>query len=294
MVRRKEGFEGERLISLSERELEKYAEDPFIGNLYLRKIGFLPHAKYHFVSKEKGCDYYILLYCVNGKGWYQVHGKRHSLHRNQFVILPAHVPHSYGADDADPWSLYWIHFRGKMASQFMMPNDEPGLIEPSEKSRIQVRINIFEELYHSFTFAYLKKFMQYTSSCLYLFLSTFTLLEPFRHVNFQTSDKSFSAKVSHYMLENIHEKLTLHQLASYFHYSSSHFSMLFRKETGASPIDYFLRLKIQKACQYIELSDMKLYEISTALGFESPTYFSRLFTKYMGIPPTAYRLREKS
>jgi AraC-like DNA-binding protein len=70
--------------------------------------------------------------------------------------------------------------------------------------------------------------------------------------------------------------------------------MLFRKETGASPIDYFLRLKIQKACQYIELSDMKLYEISTALGFESPTYFSRLFTKYMGIPPTAYRLRENS
>ena len=68
--------------------------------------------------------------------------------------------------------------------------------------------------------------------------------------------------------------------------------MLFQKETGSSPINYFIRLKIQKACQYIELTNLKLNEIALRLGFEEPAYFSRLFTKVMGISPSAYRAKE--
>ena len=87
--------------------------------------------------------------------------------------------------------------------------------------------------------------------------------------------------------------ITLEELAAHFKYSASHFSMLFQKETGSSPINYFLRLKIQKACQYIELTDLKLQDIATAIGFEEPAYFSRLFTKIMGMTPSAYRKQEK-
>ena len=73
----------------------------------------------------------------------------------------------------------------------------------------------------------------------------------------------------------------------------SHFSTLFQKETGVAPISYFLRLKIQKACQYIELTNLKLHEIATLLGFEEPAYFSRLFAKIMGMSPSEYRKKEK-
>ena len=69
-------------------------------------------------------------------------------------------------------------------------------------------------------------------------------------------------------------------------------SMLFQKETGVAPISYFIRLKIQKACQYIVLTGLKLNEISTKLGFEEPAYFSRTFTKVMGFSPSEYRKRE--
>ena len=68
--------------------------------------------------------------------------------------------------------------------------------------------------------------------------------------------------------------------------------MLFQKETGVSPMGYFIRLKIQKACEYIELTPLKLNEISIKLGFEEPAYFSRMFTKIMGISPSAYRKKE--
>ena len=99
-------------------------------------------------------------------------------------------------------------------------------------------------------------------------------------------------RVIFYLQEHVETNLTLQELARYFKYSESHFSSLFRKETGTSPIHYFMHLKIQKACQYIELTDMTLNEIAMRLGFEEQAYFSRVFTKVMGISPSAYRKKE--
>ena len=95
------------------------------------------------------------------------------------------------------------------------------------------------------------------------------------------------------MRENVRHNLTLKELSAYFKYSPSHFSALFQKETGVSPMNYFTRLKIQKACEYIELTSMRLTEIATLLGFENAAYFSRTFTKVMGCPPSVYREKER-
>ena len=99
-------------------------------------------------------------------------------------------------------------------------------------------------------------------------------------------------RVIYYLQEHVETNLTLKDLAEYFKYSESYFSTLFQKETGTSPSNYFTRLIIQKACQYIELTDMKLNEIAMRLGFEEQAYFSRVFTKVMGISPSSYRKKE--
>ena len=102
----------------------------------------------------------------------------------------------------------------------------------------------------------------------------------------------FTSRVTHYMRENLQQNLSLGELAAYFKFSPSHFSMMFQKETGVSPMNYFIRLKIQKACEYIELTNLKLNDIATKLGFEDAAYFSRIFTKIMGISPAASRKME--
>lgn len=292
-IKIKEGFKGEQSVSLPEELLLRYSREPLIGNLYVRKIGFFPRVKFHYVQKEKGCDYAMLIYCTEGKGWYSIGGHTYAVKQNQYIILPDGVPYSFGADEKEPWSIYWLHFRGKMSSSFLPAHLKPKEILPNEYSRLQDRIRLFEEIYGSFSMGYIREYMIYSSMCLYLFLASFVYLEQYRHIGIPSQREfPFTSRVIHYMKENISHNLTLEQLALYFKYSPSHFSMLFQKETGVSPINFFIRLKIQKACQYIELTHLKLNEISSQLGFDEPAYFSRIFTKVMGISPSVYRKKE--
>lgn len=294
MIKLKEGFKGERFFSLPEEILKKYKQEPIIGNLYVRKIGYFPKVKFHYVRKEQGCDYYMLIYCVEGKGWYKFRGCTYSVEKNQYIIIPPNESYSFEADKNNPWTIYWLHFRGSLAAQFHTAHPGPQIIEPGEYSRLQDRIRLFEEIYDSFSLGYSKEYMIYASMCLYMFLSSFIYLEQYRHINIPNqTEYPFSHRVIHYMQENIERNMSLDELSSYFNYSASHFSMLFQKEIGVSPINYFIRLKIQKACQYIELTNMKLNEIASKLGFDEPAYFSRIFTKVIGMSPSAYRQKEK-
>ena len=95
MVKIKEGFKGERLVSLPEELLASYRREPLINNLYVRKIGFFPRVKYHFLQKEHGCDYAMLIYCTEGKGWYRILGKQYTVEKYQYIIiLPVSPTHS--------------------------------------------------------------------------------------------------------------------------------------------------------------------------------------------------------
>lgn len=293
MIKIKEGFKGERFVSLPDELLDTYSREPLIGNLYVRKIGFFPRVKYHYVQKDRGCDYAMLIYCTEGEGWYTIGGETYPVKRNQYIIIPPNTPYSFGASEQDPWTIYWVHFKGKLSKEFLPATPVPGTILPGEYSRLQDRIQLFEEIYGCFSMGYIKEYMIYSSMCLYMFLTSFLYLEQYRYINLPNHEEySFASRVIHYMNEHVERNLTLDQLAAYFKYSPSHFSMLFQKETGVSPISYFIRLKIQKACQYIVLSGLKLNEIAVKLGFEEPAYFSRTFTKVMGISPSEYRKRE--
>ncbi|GAB1359294.1 AraC family transcriptional regulator [Porphyromonadaceae bacterium] len=294
MAKLKEGFKGERFLSLPDDLLESYSSEPLIAPLYIRKIGYFPRVKFHYVSKDKGSPYFMLIYCVDGKGWIQTRGKEQVVEKNQFLILPSRQPYSFGANNKDPWTIYFIHFQGMQAEAYYQRARGVHNITPTDDSRIQERLRLFEEMYRSYSMAYSPEYMIYSSIALSMFLASFVFLEQFRHLQ-SSSQKEipFVSRVIHYMQEHLESNLTLNELASHFRYSSSHFSMLFQNETGVSPMHYFTRLKIQKACQYIELTNLKLNEISVKLGYEEPAYFSRIFSRSIGVSPSEYRAQKK-
>ena len=92
-----------------------------------------------------------------------------------------------------------------------------------------------------------------------------------------------------YMKENIEKQLTLQQLCDYIGYSVSQFSLIFRKRIGQSPLNYFNWLKVNRACQLLETTDLKVNQICTMVGIDDSYYFSRVFTKIVGVSPKKYR-----
>ncbi|HYH56823.1 MAG TPA: AraC family transcriptional regulator, partial [Anseongella sp.] len=94
-----------------------------------------------------------------------------------------------------------------------------------------------------------------------------------------------------FLKQHISQSLTLKEIADHVHLSVSHFSGLFQKKTGFSPIEYFNHLKMQKACQLLHFTDLRIYEVAARTGIGDPYYFSRVFKENMGVSPKEYRQR---
>jgi AraC-like DNA-binding protein len=127
---------------------------------------------------------------------------------------------------------------------------------------------------------------------LYSFIATF--LYPDRQVNEKKQDaKDLINDTILYMQSKLHHQLTVEDMALKQGLSPSHFSSLFRKATGMAPVDYFIHLKLQKACLLLYSSDIKIKEVAMEIGYKDPYYFSRLFKKYMKVSPDQYRAHQK-
>lgn len=294
MAKLKSGFRGERAIILPSSIVEDIANDVLGKELHITDIGYYPQAVYHYrVRSKEDAAQYVLIYCTAGEGWFKIHNKKFQVGANQFFILPKNTEHAYGSNANNPWTIYWIHFDGEKASFFANGFDVPTNISPNSNSRIEDRLRIFEEMFLTLKKGYSKYNLYYTITSLFYFLGSIKFLGEYRESSTQDKQKDIIDDVIHFMHENIERKLTLKDLASNAGLSASHLSAVFQKRTGYSPLRYFIHLKIQEACHYLDFTDLKINQICFKFGFEDPFYFSRIFTKTMGISPTEYRLEKK-
>ncbi|HBR01929.1 MAG TPA: hypothetical protein DD738_04900 [Ruminiclostridium sp.] len=92
-----------------------------------------------------------------------------------------------------------------------------------------------------------------------------------------------------YMHDHISDKISIKELAASVHMSESSFSKFFTKKTGTSPLHYFNLLKIDLAKQQLINKTQPINEIAEKLGYTDPFYFSRIFSKVVGISPRQFR-----
>ena len=289
MIKQKDGFIGERSIVLPPMVIEMEEKDPLVSNLFLTDIGYYPLATYHYRNRQQAINQYVLIYCVEGSGWYRIDEKEYKVRKNQFFILPAGKPHTYGADENNGWTIYWIHFRGNLASIYAEGANKPQEINITTTSRVSERNNIFEEIFYTLEQGQNLENLRYTSSLLHHYLASMRYLEQYRHaVKKEESDNVVDAAI-HYMKENIENRITIQDVIKYIGYSASRFATLFKKQTGFSPLNYFNQLKIQRSCRLLRETDMKINQICFKIGIEDSLYFSRLFSKTMGMSPREYR-----
>lgn len=290
-IRKKEGFKGQRAIVLPREVVQVCDRTPPVSALFVTDLGYYPRARYHFRERASGIRDNILIYCTEGKGWLTLPSGTYNVQPNHLAVIPAGMPHKYAADTENPWSIYWVHFKGSQASFFtsLLSRHPRGFV--SYTTFIEDRLKVFDSLYSNFESGYSLDNLVFASLSFQYYLLSFAYSDRFApRLQYKGKDP-VDASIQH-MQDHLATRVTLEELAAAVNLSVSHYASVFKSRTGYSPIGYFNHLKIQRACQYLQFTTLRINEISVKVGIDDPYYFSRLFTKVMGISPNDYRRRQ--
>ena len=92
-----------------------------------------------------------------------------------------------------------------------------------------------------------------------------------------------------YIEEHYYENLMLTDVAQKVGVSAGYLSTLFQKQLSKGFVDYLNEIRIEHACTYLQQNFLKTYEIAYKVGFNDEKYFSKVFKRIKGQPPSAYR-----
>lgn len=103
--------------------------------------------------------------------------------------------------------------------------------------------------------------------------------------------------VMEYVKSKYNRKITLEDIASHVYLSTSHLSGIFRKKTGQTISECINYVRIEKSKLLLKQRDVSITDVAASCGFESQSYFTRVFKNQTGVSPGKYRsnaLKENS
>ncbi|GBF21982.1 AraC-like DNA-binding protein [Arenibacter algicola] len=95
--------------------------------------------------------------------------------------------------------------------------------------------------------------------------------------------------VLNYIHENLHENLTVKQLADFCHLNTDYFSRVFNESFGMRPNKYIQSKRIERAQLLLLSTNNSLKQIAEKVGLENLSYFNRIFKSHTGVTPGIFR-----
>lgn len=252
------------------------------------------HPDEYYFTWDKGrvLHEWQLVLLERGGGTVEFRRRRFTARKGSLIVLPPECWHRYRPDTDTGWTTLWIGFGGDLANRLV---GGAGFNKGGE-----VRAIPDEHHFHRLLADTVSDILGNGQAGVYSAAARIPLLtaalmedEPVGgDSRFRTSELIHRAQ--QHMLERCGEEIDFESLASSLGITYRSFRYLFAKETGTSPLQYYLSVKLSRAKNLLKSSDIPIEEIAHTLGFKTNWYFAHFFTKATGISPRDYRRTQSS
>ena len=221
--------------------------------------------------------FHRLHFVLSGRGSFD----GHELTGGQAFLCRALERKAYMQSPDDPWSYYWINVSGKLSDKLL---EECGFGEGEIISYelTPMLTNLLGLACESSNPDFLTGIFISVTALLRKADSDRHLCAPARHIR--------DAKA---LIGSCSGKITPNELASKLFLSRAYLRNLFNTYEHISVQEYIIRQRLTHACDFLKLTDYPIRVIAADVGYEDPFQFSRLFCRYFGMSPTAYRKLKK-
>ena len=231
-------------------------------------------------------DHYLIHYVASGRGVYRCADTAHALSAGDLFLVYPETIVSYAADPEQPWEYYWVGFHGADARRLIRLagfSPERLVLRPGDGAR---------DLHALLAAIYKARGSKPSDDAamtgrLYLFLSR--LIADGEGAPRQGQDGVCFEKAVKFIGLNFGRPLTVGDIAGHVALSRSQLYRIFRRESGLSPIEFLNTYRVNEACGLLRRHNLTVSQAAASVGFGDPLYFSRMFRKIKGVPPSAYR-----
>ncbi len=247
------------------------------------------HEPFHTWNREGRVDYY-LQYVTHGVLQVWMGEQVVAMQAGDFLLTRPRTPYRYfypAAQEAEEGEMgyLWAHFTGFHAGRLLSRLQlEPGVIYSTGEGSTRIP-EMFDQLFAEFT----SRQRGFDDACAARLTQILVQLSRAVSTASHTAERTLSTIV--WLHSHFTEDIPMGELAVMEHLSESRYRTVFRKQTGLSPREYRIALRMQHACDLLTSSTLSINEISAACGYSDELYFNRLFKRRIGVPPGEYRSR---
>lgn len=238
---------------------------------------------------------YELTYIVRGSGYRIVGNTYEYFSDGDLVLLGCNLPHTWsGKLDDEKSDAVVIQFSKEFISPFlelnesvliknMLATSDRGISFELDEALVSQIINLTEA-------KGVDRVLKLISILDLLSKKQTTFIAPntFHNVVSKKNELRIN-KVCSFIQNNFYNKISLKQAAGLIYLTESNFCKFFKKATGKTYSDYLNELRINEACRMLIQSEKTISQISFECGFETLSYFNRVFFSKKGMTPSIYR-----
>ncbi|MDN4481064.1 AraC family transcriptional regulator [Demequina muriae] len=286
-MEKREGFEHQRLMVVPRPMVVEALSQPITRRMVVTDAGYFPRATDHARRRAQGVPETIVIVCVSGRGWVESEGRRSGVGAATAIVIPPHVPHAYGASEDDPWTIWWCHMRGSDIPDFLGElGAGPRRLTFPLRAVDRVTAHL-DEIAVAIERRLTPASLVATAGIAWRMWSQLAV------DRVVSEDGTPVERALRYLAERIDGRVTVPELAALVGISPSHLSTLVREVTGGGVLAYHRSLKMARARELLDTTELPVGEIAKAVGMEDPFYFSRQFRQVHGLSPSQYRATRK-